>query len=36
VFNGRIDIGAFEVQPRHQATPAPKPRPTPPPRPAAG
>ena len=34
VFNGRIDIGAFEMQPRHHATPAPRPRPTPLPRPA--
>ena len=33
IFNGRIDIGAFEVQPRHHATPAPRPRPTPVPRP---
>lgn len=33
VFNGRIDIGAFEVQPRHHATPVPRPRPTPVPRP---
>jgi len=33
VFNGRIDIGAFELQPRHHATPAPRSRPTPPPRP---
>ena len=33
VFNGRIDIGAFELQPRHHATPTPRSRPTPPPRP---
>ena len=33
VFNGRIDIGAFELKPRHHATPAPRSRPTPPPRP---
>ncbi len=33
VFNGRIDIGAFEVQPLHRATPAPRSRPTPVPRP---
>ena len=30
VVNGRIDIGSFEVQPRH--TPTPRPRPTPIPR----
>ena len=33
VFNGRIDIGSFEMQPRHRATPAPRSRPTPVPRP---
>jgi hypothetical protein len=32
VFNGRIDIGAFEVQPLHHITPEPRPRPTPAPR----
>ena len=31
VFNGRIDIGSFELQP--PPTPTPTPRPTPPPRP---
>ena len=33
VFNGRIDIGSFEVQPPPRATPAPRPRPTPAPHP---
>ena len=33
VFNGRIDIGSFEVQPQRRATPAPRQRPTPAPRP---
>jgi N-acetylneuraminic acid mutarotase len=33
VFNGRIDIGSFEVQPPRRATPAPRPRPSPAPRP---
>ena len=33
VFNGRIDIGSFEVQPPRRSTPAPRSRPTPPPRP---
>jgi hypothetical protein len=33
VFNGRIDIGSFEVQPPRRGSPAPRPRPTPPPRP---
>jgi hypothetical protein len=33
VFNGRIDIGAFEVQPLHHTNPAPRLRPTPVPRP---
>jgi len=33
VFNGRIDIGSFEVQPPRRATPAPRSRPTPLPRP---
>jgi len=33
VFNGRIDIGSFEVQPPRRPTPAPRSRPTPPPRP---
>jgi hypothetical protein len=33
VFNGRIDIGSFEVQPPHRATPAPRQRPTPAPHP---
>ena len=32
VFNGRIDIGAFEVQPLRRITPEPRPRPTPAPR----
>ena len=32
VFNGRIDIGAFEVQPLHRITPEPRSRPTPVPR----
>ena len=32
VFNGRIDIGAFEVQPLHRITPEPRSRPTPAPR----
>jgi hypothetical protein len=30
VFNGRIDIGAFEVHPPRRPTPAPRSRPTPP------
>jgi hypothetical protein len=33
VFNGRIDIGSFELQPPRRATPAPRPRPTQAPRP---
>jgi hypothetical protein len=33
VFNGRIDIGSFELQPPRRATPAPRSRPTPFPRP---
>jgi hypothetical protein len=33
VFNGRIDVGAFEAQPRRHTVPAPRPRPTPAPRP---
>jgi hypothetical protein len=33
VFNSRIDIGSFEVQPPRRATPAPRQRPTPVPRP---
>jgi hypothetical protein len=33
VFNGRIDIGSFEVQPPRRPRPAPRSRPTPPPRP---
>jgi hypothetical protein len=33
VFNGRIDMGAFEMQPPHRTTPAPRSRPTPFPRP---
>jgi len=33
VFNGRIDIGAFELQPQHHTNPAPRSRPTPVPRP---
>ena len=33
VFNGRIDIGSFEVQPPRRPTPAPRVRPTPAPRP---
>ena len=33
VYNGRIDIGSFEVQPPRRPTPAPRSRPTPPPRP---
>jgi len=30
VYNGRIDIGSFEVQPPRRPTPAPRSRPTPP------
>ena len=33
VFNGRIDIGSFEVQPPRRTTPAPRSRPAPVPRP---
>jgi hypothetical protein len=33
VFNGRVDIGAFEVQPPRRPTPTHRSRPTPPPRP---
>jgi hypothetical protein len=33
VYNGRIDIGSFEVQPPRRPRPAPRSRPTPPPRP---
>jgi hypothetical protein len=33
VYNGRIDIGSFEVQPPQRPRPAPRSRPTPPPRP---
>jgi hypothetical protein len=33
VFNGRIDVGSFEVQPPRRPTPAPRSRQTPPPRP---
>jgi hypothetical protein len=33
VFNGRIDIGSFEVQPPRRPRPTPRLRPTPPPRP---
>jgi hypothetical protein len=33
VFNGRIDIGSFELQPPPRPIPAPRSRPTPPPRP---
>jgi N-acetylneuraminic acid mutarotase len=33
LFNSRIDIGSFEVQPPQRATPAPRPRPSRPPRP---
>jgi hypothetical protein len=33
VFNGRIDIGSFEVQPPRRPLPAPRSRPTPAPRP---
>ena len=33
VFNGRIDIGSFEVQPPPRPTPIPRSRPTPRPRP---
>jgi hypothetical protein len=33
VFNGRLDIGSLEVQPRLHVTPAPRPRPTRAPRP---
>jgi predicted outer membrane repeat protein len=33
VFNGRIDIGSFEVQPPHRPCATPRPRPTPVPRP---
>jgi hypothetical protein len=33
VFNGRIDVGAFEVQPEPPPFPTPRPRPTAPPRP---
>jgi hypothetical protein len=32
VFNGRIDIGSFEVQPPRRPCPTPRPRPTPAPR----
>jgi len=32
VFNGRVDVGAFEVQPQHHTNPAPRSRPTPVPR----
>jgi hypothetical protein len=32
VFNGRIDIGSFELQPPPRPTPTPRSRPTPPPR----
>jgi predicted outer membrane repeat protein len=32
-FNGRIDVGSFEVQPPRRTTPPPRVRPTPPPRP---
>ena len=33
VFNGRIDIGSFEVQPPRRPSPIPRPRPTPRPHP---
>jgi hypothetical protein len=33
VYNGRIDVGSFELQPPRRATPAPRSRPTPLPRP---
>ena len=33
IFNGRIDIGSFEVQPPPAPLPTPRPRPTPAPRP---
>jgi hypothetical protein len=33
VFNGRLDVGAFEVQPEPPPFPTPRPRPTAPPRP---
>jgi hypothetical protein len=33
VYNGRIDIGSFELQPPRRPTPVPRSRPTPPPRP---
>jgi predicted outer membrane repeat protein len=33
VFNGRIDIGSFEMQPPHRPCATPRPRPTPAPRP---
>jgi hypothetical protein len=35
VFNGRIDIGSFEVQPPRRPRPTPRLRPTPPPRPTS-
>ena len=33
IYNGRIDIGSFEVQPPRRPRPAPRSQPTPPPRP---
>ena len=33
VFNGRVDVGSFEAQPRQRPCTAPRPRPTPAPRP---
>jgi hypothetical protein len=35
VFNGRIDIGSFEMQPRRRPSLTPGPRPTPRPRPTS-
>ncbi len=35
VFNGRIDIGSFEMQPPHRPCATPQPRPTPRPRPTS-
>ncbi len=32
VFNNRIDVGSFEVQPQRRVTPTPRPHPTPAPR----
>ncbi|HEX4707211.1 MAG TPA: choice-of-anchor Q domain-containing protein [Candidatus Udaeobacter sp.] len=35
VFNGRIDVGSFEMQPQPPPFPTPRPRPTPQPRPTS-